>query len=123
MTSNFSIDDDAQFRAMLTQMIILDARQVTIACDGEEKLRLPGQVKPELVVTDITLPNIDGMETIMARRSEGGSASPITAVSGGGRVLSAQFKLETALLMGVKATLDKPFAWADLHRAIEQALS
>ena len=107
---------------MLAQMLSLEAHRVTQAGDGEKGLRLAGQVKPDLIITDILMPNKDGMETIMAL-SEGGSAIPIIAISGGGRVLSAQFNLETAALMGVKATLAKPFARADLHRAIALALS
>lgn len=116
------IDDDELFRAMLAQMLSQEAHRVTQAADGAEGLRLAGQVKPDLIITDILMPNKDGMETIIAL-SESGSAIPIIAISGGGRVLSAQFNLETAALMGVKATLAKPFARADLRRAIALALS
>jgi CheY-like chemotaxis protein len=116
------IDDDEQFRAMLTQMLSADAHQVTVAGDGDEGLRLALEVKPDLIITDILMPNKDGIETIAAL-THAGSAVPIIAISGGQRVRSAEFNLELAALLGVKATLAKPFARADLRRIIEQALS
>jgi len=116
------IDDDDQFRAMLAQMLSQDAHQVTQAGDGEEGLRLAGQVKPDLIITDILMPHKDGIETIMAL-VETGSTVPIIAISGGRRTISAEFNLNSAALIGVRATLAKPFARADLRLAITQALS
>jgi CheY-like chemotaxis protein len=122
MTHILLIDDDEQFRVMLAQMLSLDHHQVTLAIDGEEGLRKAGQVKPDLIITDILMPHQDGIETIMAL-TEAGSAIPIIAISGGRRTISAEFNLKSASLIGVKATLVKPFARADLRRAIVQALS
>ena len=116
------IDDDEQFRAMLSQMLNRDAHRVTIACDGEEGLRLAGQIKPDLIITDILMPHKDGIETIMAL-NESGSTIPIIAVSGGRRFISTDFNLESAALVGVKATLAKPLVRADLRQAIALALS
>jgi CheY-like chemotaxis protein len=116
------IDDDEQFRAMLAQMLSLDHHQVTLAIDGEEGLRLAGQVKPDLIITDILMPHKDGIETIMALAGAG-NAIPIIAISGGRRTISAEFNLKSASLIGVKASLAKPFARADLRLAIAQALS
>jgi CheY-like chemotaxis protein len=116
------IDDDEQFRAMLAQMLSLDHHQVTLAIDGEEGLRLAAQVKPDLIITDILMPHKDGIETIMAL-AEAGSTIPIIAISGGRRTISAEFNLKSATLIGVKATLAKPFARADLRLAIARALA
>ena len=116
------IEDDEQFRAMLAQMLSLDAHQVTLACDGEEGLRLALQVAPDLILTDILMPHLDGIETITALR-KAGSAIPVIAMSGGRRAISAEFNLEAASLIGVKATLNKPFARADLRLAVRRALS
>lgn len=116
------VDDDEQFRGMLVQMLSQDSHHVTIAHDGAEGLQLSQQVKPDLIITDILMPHMDGIELIMAlsRRAE---AIPIIAVSGGRRSVSAEFNLESADMMGVKATLSKPFSRADLRKAIEQALA
>jgi CheY-like chemotaxis protein len=116
------IDDDEQFRAMLAQMLSQDAHQVTLAGDGDEGLRLSGQVKPDLIITDILMPHLDGIEAIMALAGAG-STIPIIAISGGRRTISAEFNLKSAALIGVKATLAKPFARAELRQAIVKALA
>ena len=116
------IDDDEQFRGMLLQMLSKDSHQITIAHDGDEGLRLAQQLKPDLIITDILMPHKDGIEMIMALNGAG-SQTPIIAMSGGRRNISAEFNLESASLIGVKATLAKPFARADLRAAIDKALS
>lgn len=115
------IDDDEQFRAMLVRLLTQENHRVTDARDGEEGLRLFAQVRPDLIITDILMPRMDGIETIMelARKDSG---TPIIAISGGRRSISADFNLESATLMGVAATLAKPFTRAALHQAINQAL-
>ena len=116
------IDDDEQFRAMLAQMLNQDGHRLTLAGDGEEGLRLAGQARPDLIITDILMPHRDGIETILALKAAGNEI-PIIAVSGGRRLISADFNLESAALLGVKATLAKPFARADLRQAITRALA
>lgn len=116
------IDDDEQLRTMLAQMLSRDAHRVTAACDGEEGLRLALQVKPDLIITDILMPHKDGIETILAL-TNAGSTIPIIAISGGRRIIGAEFNLESASQIGVKATLAKPFTRADLRLAIDGALS
>jgi CheY-like chemotaxis protein len=116
------IDDDEQFRTMLVQMLRQDNHQVTVACDGEEGLRLAGQVTPDLIITDILMPNKDGIETIMDLNRDGRKI-PIIAISGGRRILSADFNLQSASMIGAKVTLAKPFDRAALRLAIDRALS
>jgi CheY-like chemotaxis protein len=115
------IEDDEQFREMLVQMLSLDTHRVTVACDGDEGVRLSGQVKPDLIITDILMPKKDGIETIM-ELSKRNINIPIIAMSGGRRSITADFNLQSAELMGVKTTLAKPFTRADLRQAIERAL-
>jgi CheY-like chemotaxis protein len=116
------IEDDAQFRGMLTQMLSRDGHRVTVACDGVDGLRLALGINPDLIITDVLMPKQDGIETILAL-SQTGSAVPIIAISGGRRLITAQFNLDSALLMGVSGTLAKPFGRADLRQAIERALA
>ncbi len=116
------IEDDEQFREMLVKMLTQDTHKVTVAHDGEQGLHLYRQVMPDLIITDILMPRMDGIETIMELARQGGS-TPVIAISGGRRSISAEFNLESASLMGVKAALAKPFTRADLRQAIEQALA
>ena len=115
------IDDDEAFREMLVQSLTLDQHRVTVAGNGEEGMRLCQQAKPDLILTDVLMPSLDGIELIM-ELSRRGNTIPIIAMSGGRRSISAEFNLESASLMGVKATLAKPFVRADLRQAIDQAL-
>lgn len=121
MAHIFIIEDDAQFLTMLVKMLQSDGHQVTTASNGEEALSLLERIKPNLILTDILMPKMDGVETIMAL-SQKGNAIPIIAMSGGRRSISAEFNLESANLLGVEAVLAKPFSRADLRAAIELAL-
>jgi CheY-like chemotaxis protein len=115
------IEDDVQFREMLVQMLRLDGHEVAIAVDGSEALTLLQSVKPDLIITDILMPNLDGIEIIMDL-SRRGADIPIIAMSGGRRAVTATFNLASAEVLGVAATLAKPFARADLREAIACAL-
>ena len=115
------IEDDVQFRQMLVQMLQQDGHSITTAGDGIEALKVVAQSKHDLIITDILMPNLDGAETIM-QLFQMGSETPIIAMSGGRRSITAEFNLESARLLGVKAALAKPFSRADLRAAIAGAL-
>jgi CheY-like chemotaxis protein len=116
------IEDDLDFREPLVKMLTNDGHTVAIAGDGRVALSLLKTLRPDLIITDILMPNMDGIETIM-EMSHSGSATPIIAMSGGRRSITTEFMLDSAKLMGVKATLAKPFSRADLRRAINEALA
>jgi CheY-like chemotaxis protein len=115
------IDDDQQFRDMLVQMLQGDRHDVSAAADGAEALKVLQQRRPDLIITDILMPNMDGVETIM-ELSRRGADTPVIAMSGGRRSISADFNLNSADLLGVKATLAKPFSRAELREAIKKAV-
>ncbi len=117
------IDDDELLRDTLLQMLELDGHRVTEAADGETGLQRFGDGPAfDLVITGILLPGIDGtrvLEEMRRRRHD----IPIMALSGGRRVLSPQFNLESAGLAGATAQLGKPFARSDLQAALRTALN
>lgn len=115
------IDDDEQLRGMMIQMLTQEGHQVSVAKDGAEGLTMTQTERPELIITDVLMPKMDGIEMIMELQKKG-AAIPIVAMSGGRRAVSAEFNLESATLVGVKATLAKPFTRGDLRIAIEKAL-
>ena len=121
MANILVIDDDDQFRTMLVQMLTLDHHHVNIATDGEMGLNMLTKCSPELIITDILMPKLDGIELIL-ELSRRNISIPIIAMSGGRRSISAEFNLESAALMGVKATLAKPFAREELRKAVAKAL-
>lgn len=116
------VDDDELFRTMLEEMLRRDGYQVTIACNGAEALVAIARDRPQLVITDILMPEKDGIELVM-ELAQADQQIPIIAVSGGRRAISQEFNLESARLLGVQATLPKPFTRESLRAAIAQALS
>jgi CheY-like chemotaxis protein len=68
------------------------------------------------------MPEKDGIELI-AELAKRGNRIPIIAISGGCRTISSEFNLESASLMGVRATLPKPFTREALRLAIANALA
>ncbi len=115
------IEDDVDFRQMLVQMLTGDGHEVAQAADGVEALQLRRRIAPDLIITDILMAPMDGVDTILDLVRQG-SEIPIIAMSGGRRGLTVKFNLESAAMLGVAATLAKPFARAELRHAIEHAL-
>ncbi|MDY7574824.1 response regulator [Actimicrobium sp. CCI2.3] len=111
------VEDDLQFRQMLVHMLVKDGHEVTIASNGMEAMRWLDTIQPDLILTDILMPQMDGVEIILAL-SQSSKDIPIIAMSGGRRAISSQFNLESASLLGVKEVLTKPFSHADLRRVI-----
>lgn len=101
------IDDDTGIRTMLQTMLMRQGHTIVCAKDGKAGLIAFAQDKPDLVITDIIMPEREGIETIqMIRKSD--AAVPIIAMSGGGRAASTDF-LPLAAAFGATATLSKPF--------------
>ena len=116
------VEDDIQFRQMLLDMLQQDGHRVASAGDGVEAMTALAAARPDLIITDILMPGMDGVELIM-ELSRQDNATPMIAMSGGRRAITAEFNLDSAALLGVKSTLAKPFSRADLRAAIEQALA
>ena len=116
------VEDDIQFRQMLLDMLQQDGHRVASAGDGVEAMTALAAARPDLIITDILMPGMDGVELIM-ELSRQDNATPMIAMSGGRRAITAEFNLDSAALLGVKSTLAKPFSRSDLRAAIEQALA
>jgi DNA-binding response OmpR family regulator len=115
------IDDDQAVR-LTTQMILeSEGYEVICAVDGEQGLRVFERASPHLVITDIIMPNKEGIETIMQIRSRD-SKTPILAISGGGRIGNADF-LRMAQQLGANEILAKPFKPQELTATVRRLLS
>lgn len=115
------IDDEAQLRDLLTKMLERDGHKVATAFDGEEGIRVFGQFNPDLVITDIIMPNKDGVEVIMDLVAVAPNI-PIIAISGGRRTITAEFNLESAEMLGVSGILPKPFTRDQLLETVNRVL-
>ena len=110
------IDDEEFVRMTVSQMLESDGHSVTEANDGKEGLASLRETPMDLVITDILMPNKEGLETIMEIRKKY-PALKIIAMSGGGRMHNTSF-LETADVLGADAVLKKPFETQDLKDVV-----
>ncbi len=110
------IDDDRAVRLSVQIVLEREGHQVVSACDGDEGLRTFASKAPDLVVTDIIMPNKEGIETIMQIRARD-PATPILAISGGGRLRNTDV-LRMAAMVGANGILRKPFERQDLLAAV-----
>jgi YesN/AraC family two-component response regulator len=100
------IDDEAPIRLMLRILLESEWFTVSEACDGTEGIKCYRENAADLIITDIIMPEKEGIETIMTLRKENPSIK-IIAMSGGGKN-NADGYLKTAKLLGALETLKKP---------------
>jgi CheY-like chemotaxis protein len=103
------IDDTSTMRDLVRRMLQGTEHSVIEADDGATGLRLFQQQHPELVITDLIMPNKEGIETIKEiRRSSPGTK--IIAMSGSTSLGNNNLYLNAAAKLGADATLIKPFS-------------
>jgi YesN/AraC family two-component response regulator len=112
------IDDDAVIRAALGGLLKSKNYNVTEAKNGNMGISVFRQEKPDVVITDILMPDKEGLETISDIRARD-SAVRIIAMSGGGRMRNMSF-LKLAIRMGANEVLHKPFRPDDILRLLPQ---
>ena len=115
------IDDDRQILEVISEMLKLEGHTVTTASDGKQAAKCLTYETFDLVITDLIMPEKEGLETIADLRHEH-AGIPIIAISGGGRVGPMSY-LETATCIGAHATLAKPFARDELISVVNDLLS
>jgi CheY-like chemotaxis protein len=111
------IDDDPQIRRLIVEILANAGHEVFDVQDGEEGLRLVQIHPPALVITDILMPQPDGLEVIRELR-RGAPSIPTIAISGGHAIY-----LRMAKRLGASATLAKPFRPMDLLGAVDALLA
>ena len=114
------IDDDEQLRVMLLQLLTSAGHAVVTAHDGAAGLKQLRAHPTDLVITDILMPNQDGIETVIALRREYPHL-PVIAMSGD--FARSVLWLKTARLLGARCTLPKPFTLTQLKQAIAEVLA
>jgi len=115
------IDDDLAISKIIKKMLDGAGYAVTCIVDGKQAMRAIRACRPDLVITDLIMPNQEGIETIMQLRQYDPTV-PIIAMSGGGRLGNFDF-LEMAQSLGATATLAKPFGSAALLDKVRACLT
>lgn len=120
MASILLIDDDDLFRDVLAGALAAAGHDVRQAANGAEGLRLFRQAKADVVITDIVMPEKEGLGTIMELRQSHPEARVI-AMSGG-LAHDPKLYLHMAEKFGASAVLAKPFHLSELMKAVEEAV-
>jgi len=120
MANILLVDDEVAILSLMEGLLRLEDHSVTRAENGREALLKMKGTEFDLIVTDLVMPEKEGLETIMEIRKENPSVKVI-AMSGGGFVNASEY-LALASAFGVSATLMKPFSKDELLRAVATAL-
>lgn len=114
------VDDEALVRAGLRRLLTRAGHETHEACEGNEALRLQREHPADLVITDMVMPEKDGVEVVMQLRREY-PKTKIVAISGGGRV-SPDTYLSNVQLLGADRIFSKPVGSEELLTAIRELL-
>ena len=115
------VDDDPTVRAIATEMLRSDDHAIVEAADGRQALELIEKMPVDLVILDMLMPNMDGLETILALKQQRSSAR-ILAVSSGGPMDSASL-LKIALTFGADASMQKPLRLAAFRDTVRRLVA
>jgi CheY-like chemotaxis protein len=115
------VDDDAGLRDSIRSVLESMGFLVSTAGNAREAIVEVGAQRPDVILTDIYMPEGDGYELISAMRSFG-EAIPIVAMSGGALQYEIQDHLGMAKRLGAEATLAKPFRAAALVETVDRAI-
>jgi CheY-like chemotaxis protein len=114
------IDDEPQIRSMLRLMLERDGYEVVEAPDGIEGIRAYRQKPADLIITDLIMPNKDGIGMIIELQKEFPDVK-IIAMSGGG-LNKPEGYLKGAKKLGAACTLTKPIDREEMLRAVKNTI-
>ncbi len=121
MTRVLLVDDDDLSRGAVHKMLERAGYSVYSTANGSEAIVRYKTEKSDLVITDLIMPDTDGLEIIQQlRRTD--PAVRILAISGGGRVDAEEY-LSVARKFGALEVLPKPFTGQELKQAVERVLA
>jgi two-component system, OmpR family, response regulator CpxR len=110
------VDDEAEFIKALAERLELRGMAVRLAFDGEQALRSLDDGEPEVMVLDLKMPGVDGME-VLRRVSKNHPGVRVIMLTGHG----SEKDREQALRLGASAYLQKPVQLDELVQAMRQA--
>jgi len=115
------IDDEPSILLMLKKMLERAGHEVDLALNGKDGMDLYEMNKPDLVITDIIMPEKEGLETILQLRKKYPEIK-IIAISGGGR-FDPEGYLPSAKLFGADMVFQKPLVQKEFILAVTSLLN
>ena len=114
------IDDESYILLMLKKMLERAGYEVDLASNGREGMDLFNKETADLVITDIIMPDKEGLELIIEMKRQRPNLK-IIAMSGGGRI-SPDSYLECATHFGAEKVFQKPFRQKELVSAVRELI-
>lgn len=118
MASILIIDDDPQIRSLFREILEQAGYDVLLASNGHDGLQLFRQTPADLVITDVFMPEIDGLEVITILHHEAPTI-PIIAFTGQSE---GREYMKVARYLGAQCTMAKPIPATELIRTVQQYL-
>jgi DNA-binding response OmpR family regulator len=115
------IDDDAALLRLMSMAFQAAGYQTVVADNGRAGIRMAGSHKPDLVVTDIVMPDIEGIGAIRSIK-QGARPPKVIAISGAGRARGADY-LSWARHLGADEVLAKPFRMSELMKISKSVIA
>ena len=120
MATILLVDDDDEFLAILSAVLTRAGYQVVVAFDGQRAMKLYRSRPTDLVITDLVMPEKEGLELI-GELKQLNSKVKIIAMSGAGRNALPDY-LKMAKALGAQRVLAKPFSQREILEAVSEAL-
>ena len=115
------IDDDIQGNQMVCRILKNAGYEVRSAFDGVEGIKLFMKERSDLVITDLFMPEKEGLETIMELR-QADKEVRIMAITGGAPNMNMADLLDTAEMFGANALMAKPFHMETFLQRVKELL-
>ncbi|MBX2855390.1 MAG: response regulator [Rhodobacteraceae bacterium] len=110
-----AVDDTITFRIMLSNCLKGGGHEVIEAADGKQALEKLRETQPDIVITDLNMPVMDGLDFIEAARAEGRSLPMLLLTTE-----VAESLKQRAREVGATGWLTKPFDPAQILRLVDQ---
>ncbi len=114
------VDDDTMVRVTIRASLLRAGHEVLEAGDGHEAMGVLEKSEVDLVVSDIIMPEVDGIGLLLKLRKQY-PGLPVMVISGGGRAQNVDF-LRMAQTLGATQVLAKPFSPDQLQKAVQAIL-
>lgn len=112
------VDDERDIRELIKEILVDEGYEVAVAENGEAAKRARREHRPDLILLDIWMPDIDGVSLLKEWSEEGDGLPPVVMMSGHGTVETAV----EATRLGAYDFLEKPLSMAKLLLTIKRAL-
>lgn len=113
------IEDNLEIRENTTEILELEGYRVLSAENGKDGIEMAGKVKPDIILCDIMMPEVDGYEVIRALKANRSTATiPFIYVTASGEKSEVQLAMD----LGAGGFIRKPFDTKELMQVIHKCL-